>query len=143
MSTNPMVIPESERYGKLKDLLSEYVGIVANIRDANRGNSHRSGPGFFLFLSYPWIVDQISFPVTRKDFLERRKWEITELKSRRSAEVKKRLEEVLRNDKHLAQCCPTLLHLANFLDSFFITAVADARRQGAAPERLDFAYGRI
>ena len=138
MSTNPMVIPESERYEKLKDLLSEYVGIVANIRDANRKLA-QEWPQFFLFLSYPWIVDQIQLSSDQKDFLERRKREITELKFD-GTEVKKRLEEVLRNDKHLAECCPTLLHLANFLDSFFITAVADAKRQGAAPERFDFAY---
>ena len=30
--------------------------------------------------------------------------------------------------------------IANFLDTFFITAVADAKRQGTAKERLDFAY---
>jgi len=47
---------------------------------------------------------------------------------------------VLGNDRHLAECCPTLLQLANFIDSFFITAVADAKRQGAPKERLDFAY---
>jgi hypothetical protein len=138
MSTNPMVIPESERYGKLKDLLSEYVGIVANIRDANPKLA-QEWPQFFLFLSYPWIVDQGQLSSDQKEFLERRKHEIMELKFD-GAEVRKRLAEVLANDKHLAECCPTLLHLASFLDSFYITAVADARRQGAAQERLDFAY---
>jgi hypothetical protein len=133
-----MVIPESERYGKLKELLSEYVGIVANIRDSNPKLA-QEWPQFFLFPSYPWIVDQTQLSGDQKDVLERRKREITELRFDGPA-VKKRLAEVLTNDKHLAECCPTLLHLANFLDSFFITAIADARRQGAAQDRLDFAY---
>lgn len=138
MSANPMVIPESERYGKLKDFVSEYVGIVANIRDANPKLA-QEWPQFFLFLSYPWIVDQAQLPRDQKEFLGRRQREIVELNFD-GAEARKRLEEVLANDKHLAECCPTLLHLANFLDSFYVTAVADAKRQGAAKERLDFAY---
>jgi hypothetical protein len=54
--------------------------------------------------------------------------------------AKNEVEEIFANDKHLADCCANLLNLANFLDSFFITAVADAKSQGAAKERLDFAY---
>ena len=138
MATNPMVIPESERFAGLKDLLTEYVNVVARIRNANP-NLAQEWPQFFLFLSYPVIVDQSLLSDDQKQFLERRRREIAELNFD-GGEAKKKLEEVLARDKHLAECCPSLLHLVNFLDSFFITAVADAKRQGASQDRLDFAY---
>jgi len=71
--------------------------------------------------------------------LELRKQETAQLKFD-GAGVKKNLEYVLTRDKQLAECCPTLLHLANFLDSFFITATADAKRRGASQDRIDFSY---
>jgi hypothetical protein len=43
----------------------------------------------------------------------------------------------------LRECCPTSLHLANFLDIFFITSIADATRQGISEERLNFAYSEF
>ncbi len=138
MATNPMVIPLSERFGKLRDLLMEYVEIIAALRDANQ-NMAQQWPQFFLFLTYPWIVDQTSFTEDQRKFLEHRKAEIQALKFDGET-AKKRLAEVRESDRHLAECCPTLLHLANFFDTFFITPVANAKRQGAAKERLDFAY---
>ncbi|HEU5403706.1 MAG TPA: hypothetical protein VFU86_20290 [Terriglobales bacterium] len=138
MVTNPMVIPVAERYKKLRDLLMEYVQIIAALRDANP-NMAQQWPQFFLFLTYPWIVDQTSFTRDQRQFLEQRKAEIQALKFDGET-AKKRLAEVLASDRHLAECCPTLLHLANFFDTFFFTPVADAKRQGTAKERLDFAY---
>jgi hypothetical protein len=133
-----MVVPESERYGQLKSIVFEYVDIVARIRDASP-NLAQQWPQFFLFLAYSWIVDPTQLSAEQKEFLERRKREITELRFDGAA-IKKQLEDVLAGDKHLAECCPTLLHFANFLDTFFITATADAKRQGASQQRLDFAF---
>jgi hypothetical protein len=136
-----MVIPESERFAGLKDLLAQFVNVVAAIRDAYPRLA-QEWPQFFLSLSYPWIVDETMLSDDKKNFLECRKQEIAELKFDGAA-AKKKLEEVLATDKHLAECCPTLLHLANFLDSFFISATADAKRQGASQDRLDFAYSEF
>jgi Apea-like HEPN len=141
LATNPMVIPESERFAGLRDLITEFVDVVAAIRDAYPKLA-QEWPQFFLFLSYPWIVDETLLSDDQKQFLERRKQEIAELKFDGAA-GKKKLEKVLARDKHIAECCPTLLHLANFLDSFFITATADAKRQGASQDRLDFAYSEF
>jgi Apea-like HEPN len=138
MSANPMIIPESERYGGLKPLVFEYVDIVARIRDA-RQDLAQQWPQFFLYLALPWVVDPMQLSPEQKEFLEGRKREITEL-GFDGAEAKKRLEDVLARDKHLADCCPTLLHFSTFLDTFFITAAADAKRQGADQQRLGFAY---
>jgi hypothetical protein len=138
MASNPMIIPESERYGKLKDLVLQYVSLVAKIKDSNPRLA-QEWPQLFVFLSSPWIVDQNQLSNDHREFLERRKREISELKFD-GAEVKKQLEEVRASDRHIAECCPTLLHLASFLDTFFITQVADASRQGLSRERLDFAF---
>lgn len=138
MATNPMVVPVAERYGKLKEFLTEYTDIVAGLRDANLSLAQQ-WPQFFLSLTYPWIVDQTLLTTDQKKFLEHRKLEIRALKFDGDT-AKKRLQEVLASDRHLVECCPTLLHLADFLDTFFITAVADAKRQGTTKERLDFAY---
>jgi hypothetical protein len=35
MASNPMIIPESERYGKLKDFVFQYVSNVGKIKDSN------------------------------------------------------------------------------------------------------------
>jgi hypothetical protein len=136
-----MVIPESERFTGLKDLLTQSVNVVAAIRD-KYPKLAQEWPQFLLFLLYAWIVDETQLSDEQRQFLERRKREIAEL-GFDGAEGKKKLEEVLTRDKHLAECCPTLLHLANFLDSFFVTATADAKRQGASQDRLDFAYSEF
>jgi len=127
MSANPMVVPDHESTGRLKALIFEHVDIVARIRDANP-NLAQQWPQLFLFLAYSWIVDPEPLSAEQKEFLEDRKREIAEL-TFDGAAVKKQLEDVLTRDKHLAECCPTLLYLANFLDTFFITATADAKRQ--------------
>jgi len=90
MVTNPMVIPVSERYGKLKDMVFEYVDIIAKIRDANPRLA-QEWPQSFLFLSYPWIVDETALPTEQREFLEGHKREITELNFD-GAQAKKRLE---------------------------------------------------
>jgi hypothetical protein len=141
MTANPMIIAVAERYENLNHILSEYVEIVARLRNGNP-NLARQWPQFFLFLSYPWILDQPFATDDQKEFLARRRLEIQDLGFDGDA-AKIQLEEILANDKHLADCCPTLLHLANFLDTFFITAVADAKRQGATREQLDFAYSEF
>jgi hypothetical protein len=138
MASNPMVIPEAERYGNLKNLIFGYVDQVAELR-AQNAELARQFPQFFLFLTFPWVADQALLDNVQTAFFRRRKDEIEALGFNGEA-TKKQLEEVLATDKHLAQCCPTLLHLVNFLDLSFITGIADAKQQGAAKERVEFAY---
>ncbi len=141
MSANPMVIPTEQRYGKLKDLLLKYVEVVAKICDQSPQLA-REFPSFFLFLSFAWVADPAFFSVAPGDFFERRKREIEALGFDGEG-TKRELEAVLANDKHLAACCPTVLNLVNFLDTFFISPTADAKRQGVTRERLEFAYAEF
>jgi hypothetical protein len=138
MAANPIIIPASERFGKMRELLDGFVDIVARLRNENP-QLVQQWPQFFLFLTYPWIVDHTLLTADQRTFLERRTKEIQDLGFDGDA-TKKKLEEILANDTHLRDCCATLLNLANFLDTFYITSVADAKRHGAAKERLDYAY---
>jgi hypothetical protein len=138
IASNPLVIPHGERFGNLKPILFEYVDIVAKLRDANT-NLASQQPSFFLFLAFPWVADKTLLSSEQVGFLERRKKEITQL-GFDGDRAKKHLDEVIANDKHLAECCPTPYLLAKYFDSSFITAVADAKRQKAASDRLEFAF---
>lgn len=141
MSASAMVIPEAERYAGLRPAVLGFVESVAQIRTANPDLA-REWPQFFLFLIYPWILDRGQLSPEQKDFLERRRREVAALDFD-GEKATKELEGILAKDTHLSECCPTLLHFANFLDMFFITATADARREGAAQDRIDFAYGEF
>lgn len=136
---NPSVIPPQERYGRLKELVFDYVDQVARIRSSNPTVAQQQPSLFFLFLCFPWLADESLFTSEQKSLIERRKGELSQL-GFGGEHAKKQLKEVLANDKHLAECCPTPLHLANFLDTFFITAAADAKRQGATKEWLEYAF---
>jgi hypothetical protein len=138
MATTPTVIPAGERYGKLKQILFEYVETIANLRSANTSLADQQ-PSFFLFLAFPWLAEAAILSSEQKTFLERRKVEVTQL-GFDGERAKKGLEEIRANDNHLAECCPTPLLLANYLDTSFITAVADAKRAGTAQQQLDFAF---
>jgi len=138
MSTNPLVVPDAERYGALKDRIFGYVDIVSRIRAA-KPEMAQQWPQLFLTLSYPWIVDTAQLSPDQKASVELRKQEIAQLPFDGNR-VKHELADVLVKDKHLSECCPTLLHLANFLDSFFISAAVDAKRHGADETRLNLSY---
>jgi hypothetical protein len=137
MATNPMVIPVGERYGKLKEFLFEYVEIVAKLRTSNKAPAEQQLS--FFFLMYPWLADPAVMPSEQKALMERRKAEITQL-GFDAERAKKYLEDILANDKHLAECCPTPLHLANYVDTSFISNVASTKNVGTAQEKLDFAF---
>jgi len=141
MSALPMAIPESERFPGLRELLFQFVETVAAIKAANPLLA-QGFPQFFSFLSYPWVLEIAAQSDDQKVFLEQRRRENLALRFN-GDEAKKRLEEILSNDKHIRDCCPTLLHLVNFLDSFFVTPVADATLQGASQDQLDFAYSEF
>lgn len=138
MATSPMVIPVVERFGNLKQILFEYVEIIAAIRNANP-NLVEQQPSLFSFLVFPWVVDYAQLSPAQKDFLERRKLQVGELRFD-GERAKGVLEEILAGDKHLAECCLNAVILANYLDSYFIKPVTDAKSAGTTQAQVDFAF---
>ena len=137
MANDQMVIPPNERYKRLKSVLFEYTERIVALRNANPKIAAQQ-PLFFTFLTLPWLAP-FGLTEDQRNYQERRKVEIAEL-GFDSEQAKRDLEEILANDKHLRECCPTPLQLAGYLDKHFLTALADERRQGATQERLDFAF---
>jgi hypothetical protein len=133
-----MVIPIPERYALLRHILDGFVDEVAKLKKQNP-NLAAEQPLFFLFLVYPWVADATALTAEQKDFLERRKLEIRGI-GFNGEKARTQLEEILRNDNHLSECCPTPLLLASYFDSALVTVLADSKLQGAAQARIDFAY---
>src|SRR5262249_53824589 len=109
MAANPMVIPVGERYGNLKELLLKYVAIVTEIRGRSAQLAQQF-PQFFLYLSFPWVADPALLNAVQGAAFDQRKREIAALNFD-GEKTRRELETVLANDRHLAACCPTLLHL--------------------------------
>ncbi|HET8826606.1 MAG TPA: hypothetical protein VFM77_15810, partial [Terriglobales bacterium] len=79
MSALPMVIPESERFTGLRELLFQFVETVAGIKAANPLLA-KGFPQFFSFLSYPWVLEIAAQSDDQKMFLEQRRQENLALK---------------------------------------------------------------
>jgi hypothetical protein len=133
-----MIIPPNERSADLKAKLFGFAEQVAVIRDTNP-NLAAQQPRFFSFLTYPWLVQAEGFTQEQIGYLERRKIEIAQL-GFDGHQAKNDLLEILRNDKHLRECCPTPFQLATHFDSYFVTFVGDLKRQRAPKERMEFAF---
>ena len=142
MASNQTVIPVNERYGRLKEILFAYVDRIAAIQTANPNLTPQDSR--FSSLSVPWLVDAESLTPDEKNYLERGKLDRAQL-GFDGEKAKLALEEILSNDKHFRECCPTPLQLANYLDAYFLTAAANAKRQGVAvaKERLDFGFSEF
>jgi Apea-like HEPN len=138
MVSNPMVIPVEDRYANLKQILVEYVGIIAAIRSGNP-NLAQQQPSLFSFLAFPWLADDAQLTSEQKDFLRRRKIEVSELKFD-GERVKRTLDEVLASDKHLKESCLNRVMLANYLDLYFIKPVTDAKEAGTTEAQIEFAF---
>ncbi len=133
-----MVIPVSERFEPLRRVLDGFVDAVVNLRKGNP-NLAPAQRLFFMFLVFPWVADANMLTAEQRDFQERRKLEILEA-GFDGEKAQTQLEEILQNDKHLSECCPTTLQLASYFDSYFITGLSDLKLQGVEQSRIDFAY---
>ena len=119
-------------------MLFGYVDEIAKIRQKNP-NLVEQQALFFTFLTFPWLAAVDVLTDEQRAYQDRRKPEIAQLgfDGERAKQV---LNEILAADVHLRECCPTALQLAGYFDAHFLTSAADAKREGAAQERLEFAF---
>lgn len=125
MSAN-RAVPEEERSPSIKTLLRKYVDLIARISAANPELA-RQHQNLFHFLSYVWLTDPAGDSEVEAG-LNRRREEFAQL-GFDGAEIKRELRQVLDEDKHLSECCSTLLNLAYFLDIEFISYAASHQNQ--------------
>lgn len=122
-------VPEEERYAGLKDALKEFVRLMISvIEKQERFAFVHQNPFYFLLLG--WLHDPQT-PGDNEIFSQRRKqWLEVGYDGDR---VKHVLEDILSNDKHLRECCPTVLHLSKYLGEF----ISEAARQRLADDHFD------
>ena len=123
---------------RLKEILLGHIELLLSIRSSNP-NLNPQGPTTFLLLAYPWLVDYSMLTSDQTAILEQRKQSFGAL-GFNGEQVRAELEEILARDKHLSECCPTAIQLANYLDVALITPFAAARQSGVSQDGLDFAY---
>lgn len=123
-----VVIPLEERYPDLKEWLRGQAEAVARIRVASQQVASEQ-PSLFLYLCYPWLADPGTDAAERTRLTQRRE-EFSRLGFDGSA-AKEGLEDILKRDRHLRECCPTPLHLAHFLDVKLIGLAAWVMESGA------------
>jgi len=141
MAATRMVIPTSERYSKLKEVISKYVELLASIRTQNPNLiPHRATT--FLLLAYPWLADDLATTPDQKAVLVRNRQLFSGL-GFNGEEIKNELEETLAQDKHLRECCPTPIHLASYLDKAVVTPLATAKLDGFSLDKLDFVFSEF
>src|SRR5438046_2789427 len=99
MATNPMIVPPNERYPRLKDFLFQYAYQVAEIRKTHPVIAQQPQASFFI-LSLPWLVDGNLLSEEQRQNVEQRKKEVLGWGFDGEA-VKRELEHVLRDDRHL------------------------------------------
>jgi hypothetical protein len=125
MSSEP-VIPLEQRSSTLKSALSKYVNLMAEIskthEDLARQHQH-----LFFYLAYPWLVE----PSDEAEVEER----LAAQRSEYAAlgfpgdEVKQELQHILEEDRHLKECCSTLLNLGQLLEIEFVGYAAFHQNQ--------------
>jgi hypothetical protein len=140
LMTESTVIPESERYRKLKEIVLEQVEKVSEIRKDKPQEVQRQLS--FRFLVFPWAVEAGLPNENQKLVMDGQKAQIREW-GFDGERAKKQLDEIHANDKHLAECCPFVSDLANYLDAYFITPAADAMVRGFSREQIETAFAEF
>jgi hypothetical protein len=138
MQISAMVIPASERYGKLKEIIFWFADSLAIMRAKNL-NLPPGQTNSFLLLAYPWLAGELTVEPAHEDLLSQNRQLLSGL-GFQGEKVLSELRDILANDQHLAECCLTSLRLAQYLDSAVVTRLADAKEARSAEDKLNFAY---
>src|SRR5438046_2328400 len=102
-------IPRENRAPELKKFLLDQSQAVAQVRERKK-ELIADSVSPFLYLAYPWLVEPTNdaqralFTARRNDF---------GAVGFNGAEVREALEEILRRDKHLRECCVSSIQLAH------------------------------
>lgn len=134
MSTNSP-IAEDQRSPSLKIAVRKYVDLFSQISkthtDLARQHQH-----LFFYLCYPWLVDTGGEAEIEAKLAQQRH-EYAALGFPGEA-VKQELELIMSEDRHLTECCSTLVNLGYLLDIEFISyAVFHQNQHGFGDEEYD------
>ena len=136
MTTLPTPIPTEKRCKWLRSFLLEQLGVIEELR-AKNPSLVPEGLSLFLYITYPWFGD----PATdeQKEELTSRRARVQSVQFDGDAVVK-RIQQLLHDDPHLRECCPTVGDLVQFVDNFFIERALQFRQAGESMERVERFY---
>jgi hypothetical protein len=132
------VIPKSERYDKLKEVVFGFAESLATLR-AKLPNPVPAAPTGFLTLTFPWLAEELTIAAEQEAVLGQNRQLLLGL-GFDGERVRNQLKEALSQDGHLAECCLSPLRLAHYLDLAIVPALAAAKQARVAQDKLDFAY---
>jgi hypothetical protein len=119
------LIPETQRFGNLKQYLFDFAAQVAAAR--NQSCTFLE-PRIEITLTFLISADAPNMAPLTED-------------QKAAVEIaKRRLEEIRAADVHLRACCPTISHLAYHFDNAFISFAADVIRGGGETANIETAY---
>ncbi len=133
MVTHPTAIPPEKRYAALKDFLLKQVAVVEKFQVRN-SMLVPEGAAPFLYLTYPWFGEPQS--EEQRKLLETRRDQFRAGGFDGEAAVRE-LRQIMNEDTHLRECCPTVGELSQFLDNFFFEFALQILRAGASPDRVE------
>src|SRR5947207_13198758 len=125
MSTN-VSIPADQRSPALRIAVRKYVELISEISKTHAGLAKQHQHLFF-HLAHPWLVEPAADAEVEAR-LAQQKNEYTALGFPGDS-VKQELEQIMSEDRHLRECCATLLNLGYLLDIEFISYAAFQRNQ--------------
>jgi Apea-like HEPN len=118
-SANPS-IPEGNRSPSLRESVRYFVDVTAQFKEANTDFPHQTN--LFYFLTYPWVVETAG-NAEIETALEQQRQELTG-RGFNGVQVRARLDQILREDSHLSDCCTNTAFLAYYLDTGFVGLAA-------------------
>ena len=136
-----LIIPEEQRFTRLQEFLFRFVN------DVVEANKHRPDllaarpADAFWALTLPWILEvdvQNPNPDLRRMIDERKS--VIGVTGYDGGRIARDLKEIRGADAHLAECCPTILHLARHFSFNFINEAVTLREAGFELSSLDQLY---
>ncbi|HEX8181154.1 MAG TPA: hypothetical protein VF525_16535 [Pyrinomonadaceae bacterium] len=113
-------IPEDQRSPSLVGALHHFGDLIVGFKKANKDVKYASNA--FYQLCYPWLIDAQGDAEVEAKLAERRR--DLEKRGFDGTEVRRRLEQIISEDKHLRNCCTNSAYLALYLDNGFIGLVS-------------------
>jgi hypothetical protein len=134
MSSNRS-IPVDERSPSLKTAVRKYVDLMSQISQAHADLASKQ-QHFFFYLAHPWLVEPAEeVEVEAKLAAQRKEYAALGFPG---DSVKQDLERIMAEDRHLTECCATLVNLGYLLDIEFISYAAfHKNQQGFGDEEYD------
>ncbi len=138
MANPAAVVPADKRYGGLKEAVFQLADLLLAFK-ADRTNLPFDRVDRLAFVSYPWLATELNPDPAHEAILAQNRSLFFEC-GFQGEKVLAELRNILKMDRHLAECCLSPLRLAEYLGSSIVGRIITGKRAGSSGEELDLAY---